>query len=264
MVFQPHAEALDEQCPSLDGAKGGDKQVEQDINALKSPDLKARVEAADRLGGRCQRRSVPPLLTMLKEDKEPLGRAAAVKALGRLGDPDSIDPLREAIADPAWEVRLELGRALCSFQVHRASYDVLNQLVNPTVVAAGEAGDLYARCQGILAVNQLRDVNFSRKSVHFLFFFLDSPEVSDPSRKEMAIATLYELKKTRNGPHELVGILKQNLNPVYRIKAAEWLGRLGITSAEEALNEAAANDRDVRVRGAAVQALAQLKLESGK
>ncbi|MEP7271345.1 MAG: HEAT repeat domain-containing protein [Acidobacteriota bacterium] len=260
--FQIQAPILYEQCASLE-AGGQSKEFDQELGKLKSADLKTRSEAAERLAGRCEGRAVAPLLTMLREDKDALGRAAAARALGKLGDREAIDPMREAIADPAWEVRLAIGPALSSFQVHRASYDVLNQLVNPNSMTVIDEGDLYARCQAVLAVNQLRDVNFSRKSVHFLFFFLDNE--TNPVYKEMALATLTELKNTRNGPHEFVGVLKQNLNPLYRIKAADWIGRLGIASGEEALIETAANDRDPRVRDAASAALVKLKqLSSGK
>lgn len=262
--LRPKAEPLYEQCPSLDAGKLSNRQVEQSIGALKSADLKVRVAAADQLGTFCDGRAVEPLLSLIKLEKEAAVRAAAVRALGRLGAPESIDPLREMIADPAWQVRVEVGRSLCSFQVHRASYDVLNQLLNANIVTVSEPGELYARCQAILAVNQLRDVNFSRKSIHFLFYFLDSPAGNEPQYRAMANATLEELKNTRNGPHELVGVLKQNLNPVFRLKAAEWLGRLGISSGEEALAEAATDDRDPRVREAAAKSLAQLKHASAK
>lgn len=262
--FQPKVEPLYEQCASLDASKLAGKQVEQSIVALKSADLKVRVEAADQLGTSCDGRAVEPLLSLIRQEKEIAVRAAAVRALGRLGAPESIDPLREMIADPAWQVRLEVGRSLCSFQVHRASYDVLNQLVNPNATTVSELGDLYARCQAILSINQLRDVNFSRKSVHFLFYFLDSPAGNDSAYRAMANATLHELKNTRNGSHELVGILKQNLNPVFRLKAVEWIGLLGIASGAEALSEAATDDRDPRVRDAAAKALAQLKQASAR
>ena len=102
-----------------------------DIESLKSAEVDIRIQAAERLAHSCDRRAVLPLTRMLKDDKSPLARAAASQALGQLGDRETIDPLLEAIVDPDWQVRAQVGRALCSFQVHRASYDVLNTLVNP-------------------------------------------------------------------------------------------------------------------------------------
>jgi HEAT repeat protein len=261
--FKPHTEALYEQCAALSKAKSK-PAAEADIAALGSPDAAKRVAAAGRLAGACDSHAVAPLLKMLKEDKDIPARAAAAIALGKLGDQEAIDPLREAIADPAWQVRLEVGRSLCSFQVHRGSYDVLNVLVNPQATTVNDLGDLYARCQSILAINQLRDVNFSRKALHFLFYFPDLPVGTNAAYRDLANATLAELKNTRNGPHEFVGILKQNLNPVFRVRAAEWIGRLGIMSGEEALTDAAENDLDRHVRDAAAKALGQLKQAQSK
>ena len=259
--FKPRAEALYQQCESLDKGTADAQSLIRDIESLKSADVNMRIQAAERLAGSCDRRAVLPLTGMLKNDKSPLARAAASQALGQLGDREMIDPLLEAIADPDWQVRAQVGRALCSFQVHRASYDVLNTLVNPLNTPLGDEGDLFARCQGILVINQLHDVNFSRKAVQLLLGFLD---LDKPAMREIAVATMYELKKTRNGPHELNGLLKQSLIPDFRIKAAQWLGRLGIEGGREALVQAAANDRDPAVRDAATAALAQLKSAENK
>ncbi len=262
-TLRPHAEPLFEQCQSLDVRRPSTALV-SDLSTVKSAEVKARIEAVERLAQSCDRRAVVPLVEVMKFDKEATARAAAVRALGRLGDRDSVDALLGAIDDSPWQVRLELGRALCSFQVHRASYDVLNRLASPANKKIDGIEDLYVRCQAILAVNQLRDVNFSRKAVSFLQTMSEDSELQSPAEREMVLEATRELKNTRNGPHEFVGILKQNLNPVYRIWAAEWIGRLGIRSGEEPLTEAAANDRDLRVRGAAAKALAQLKQSTGQ
>ena len=259
--FKPQAEALYQQCESLDKGTAAAQSLTADIESLKSAEVNMRIQAAERLAHSCDRRAVSALTRMLKDGKSALARAAASKALGQLGDREAIDPLLEAIADSDWQVRAQVGRALCSFQVHRASYDVLNSLVNPLNTPLGDESDLFARCQGILVINQLHDVNFSRKAVQLLFGFLD---LDKPAMREIAVATMYELKKTRNGPHELNGLLKQSLIPGFRIKAAQWLGRLAIEGGREALVEAAAHDRDPGVRDAAAAALAQLNSADNK
>jgi HEAT repeat protein len=191
-------------------------------------------------------------LIELLRDEEAEVRAAAVEALGRLGDEAALEPLIMALADPDWRVRAGLGHALCSFEVERASQAALNVLVNPGSRGILDEGDLRARCQGILAINQLRDVRFSRKAIIFLFQFLDHER--EPYRR-IAEQTAMEVRHTRNGYHELVAILQQHNYPAFRRKAASWLGRFGIEAARPALAEAARSDPDPEVRRLATAAL---------
>lgn len=255
-LFIPRAEPLYEQCQSLDGGSISAKEMTRHIQALKSTDTKTRIQAIELLARSCDRRATAPLVVVVREDKDLLVRIAAIKALGHLGDRESIDPLLELVEDTNWQVRAELSRTLASFQVHRASYDVLNRLANPPAQPLADEGDMLARCQAILIVNQLREVSFSRKALYFLFSFLED---ENPKFRQLAAAAMSELIKTRNGVHELIGTLKQHENPHLRIKAAYWLGQLQIESGRDILTEAAANDRDARVREVAAQALAKLK-----
>ena len=59
------------------------------------------------------------LLKTLRVDQDPLVRAATVRALGKLGDPKTIEPLQDAIADSDSRVTGELGKTLCSFQAYK-------------------------------------------------------------------------------------------------------------------------------------------------
>ncbi len=104
--------------------------------------------------------------------------------------------------------------------------------------------------------NQLRDVRFSRKAIGFLFTFLD---YEDEKLRQIAEETALELKNTRNDFRELIGILKQHNYPVFRRKAAYYLGKYNIEEARSALAEAAAGDRDASVRKAAKAALEAIK-----
>jgi HEAT repeat protein len=235
-------------------AKGS--RVASDLKDLASSAAEARRAAAARLAQTCDRQATAPLLALARDDRDPLVRVAAVEALGVIGDPAAIDPLIEMISDPDYRVRIALARTLCSFQTWRASYAVLNTLVNPLNRELTDANDMRSRGAGILAVNQLRDIIFSRKAVTFLLEFIDHP---DPPTRAAADETLHELMKTKNGPSEIVGIFKQNNYPPFRIKAAMVIGRLGIERGRAALEEAAAGDRDPRVRAAASEALAKFK-----
>jgi hypothetical protein len=190
------------------------------------------------------------------KDNEWSVRLAAVEALAQLGDRQSVEILTEMVNDPDWRVRAVLGRALCSFQFYPSNNAALNVLVNPGDRKITEEGDLRARCLGILAVNQLRDVRFSRKAIGFLFSFLDHP---NENFRVIAAETAMELKGTRNGYHELIGILKQHNFPDFRRKAAYWLGRFQMEEARAALAEASVGDRDPGVQKAASEALASMK-----
>jgi HEAT repeat protein len=101
-------------------------------------------------------------------------------------------------------------------------------------------------------VNQLRDVRFSRKAISFLFVFQDHEL---PEFRRIAEETGLELRHTRNGYHELSGILKQHAIPDFRRKAAYWLGKFGTEEARAVLQEAAATDKDPGVQKAAQDAL---------
>jgi HEAT repeat protein len=252
------AQALYEQCEVL--AASAKPEVERHLAALKDKDAQVRIKAASELAKTCEQRAVAPLISLLK-DADPLARVAAVEALGQLGDRAAVEPLIAAISDEDWRVRLALGRSLASFQYYEASYAALNALGNPQGEKVKDEGDMRARCAALIAVNQLRDVRFSRKAVTILFGFLDDER--EPLRR-IAEQAMFELKNTRNGYHELIGILKQHNSPAFREKAAYWLGRLGIQAARSALGQASVGDRDPRVQQVAKDALALLKESGGQ
>jgi HEAT repeat protein len=226
------------------------------ITVLKDKDSQKRTKAAQMLAKSCDSRATNPLLSAVRSDEDISVRVAAVEALGQLGDQEAIDPLIEAVEGADWQVRLAMTRTLASFQVYRANNATLNVLTNPGDKKITEEGDLRVRCQGILEVNQMRDVRFSRKAIGFLFLFLDH---ENPEFRRIARETAMALKDTRNGFHELVGILKQHNYPEFRRKAAQWLGKFNIEDARPALEEAAASDRDSNVKQAAQDALAAMK-----
>jgi HEAT repeat protein len=250
---QIRALPLYESCQALVDNKNSTPAA---IAALKDRDSQKRIKAAESLANACDSRATNPLLAVIRDDSDVLVRVAAVEALGQLGDQQAIDPLIEVIESSDWRVRVALARTLVSFQVYRSSNAVLNVLSNPGDKKVTEEGDLRARCQGILQVNQLRDVRFSRKAVGFLFLFLDH---ENQEFRRIARETAMELKGTRNGYHELLGILKQANFPDFRRKAAYWLGKFNIEETRSALEEAAASDRDSMVRQAAQDALAAMK-----
>jgi HEAT repeat protein len=247
---------LIEQCPELKTAAGSaTDETGRAIAEAKDSDSRNRIQAAVKLGQSCDQRAVAALLDALK-DTEPDVRIAAVEALGHLGDRSTIDPLIEMIRDKDWHVRMAVGRALCSFQAQTASYAALNQLVSNLDRPVADEGDMRARCATVLAINQLRTVNFSRKAILFLYGFMTDER---PALREIAEKTALELPKTRNGVHELIGLLKIANTPDVKRRTATLVGRTGLQDAVPVLEEIAATDRDATVRQSATDALAMLK-----
>jgi len=247
---------LIEQCPELKSTAGNDTdETARSVAGVKDSNPGSRKLAILKLGQSCDRRAVAPLLESLK-DPDAEVRTAAVEALGRLGDRSAIDPLIEMIRDPDWKVRTAVGRALCSFQAQTSSYAALNQLVSNLDRPVSDEGDMRARCATVLAINQLRTVNFSRKAILFLYSFMTDER---PALREIAEKTALELPKTRNGAHELIGLLKISNTPDVKRRTAMLVGRAGLQDAVPVLEEIAAGDRDASVRQSATEALAMLK-----
>jgi HEAT repeat protein len=149
-------------------------------------------------------------------------------------------------------VRFSVGVALCAFQKANASVVALNRLTLLPSDAPVTEGDLRARLHTAIQINQLRDASFSRKPFQYLFSLM---EHENPQFRAMLNETMQALKQTRNAQYELIGILKQNLNPNFRRKAAYWLGQLKIEKGRWQLKEAAEDDADESVRKAAAEAL---------
>mgnify|MGYP001009378059 CR=1 FL=1 len=248
--------ALYEQCQSLTESAANTDAIAKAAAALKGADAKKRQEALQTLVKSCDPRAGEALLGALRNEDATV-RVAVVEALGKLGSQDAIDPMIEALqTDQDARVRAALGLALGSFNVHRARNAALNVLVNTGGAKVTDEAEMRARCFGVLVVNQMRDVRFSRKAISFLFDFLDN---ADPKLRALAETTAAELQHTRNGVHELIGILQQHNFPDFRRKAAYWLGQWGAAEARDALQQAALGDRDASVQQVAKAALAKLK-----
>lgn len=243
-----------EQCPALKAGTTNDDHVARAIAALKDKDAPTRAQAAQQLSQACDSRAVEPLIDAL-QDADPQVRIAAITALGKLGDTNAVQPLAELIPDQDWRVRMALVSALASFKTFRARNQVLNGIANPSGADISDEDDMRVRAAAILTVNQLQDVQYSRKAILFVYNLLNSPHA--PIRK-LAEQTMFELKHTRNAATELAAILKNDHNPELRRWAALWIGKLGMDSNRELLQTAAANDADPGVRQTAADALKQL------
>lgn len=243
-----------DQCQELKPGTATDDTVAKAISALKSQDVKARTQAAQQLGQACDSRAIDPLIDALL-DKEAAVRIATVEALGKLGDPNSVQPMIEIAHDPDLRVRMTLISSFASFKTFLARNAVVNHIANPNAEDIADESDVRVRCAAILTACQLKDVSHSRKSILFLYGFLNSQHATT---RKLAEQTLLELKNTRNGATEMGAILKQSNDPMLRRWAATWIGKAGLEGARAALQEAATNDADGAVRQLAAESLKQL------
>jgi len=241
-----------EQCQAL--TAGTDDGVAKSIAALKSQDAKVRAQAAKQLSKSCDSRAVDPLIDALKDSDMDV-RIAIVEALGKLGDPNSVEFLINVIGSSDWRTRLTLIGALASFKTFLARNAVLNQIANPNGADITDETDMRTRCVAILTVCEMKDVYYSRKSILFLYGFLQSKH---ENIRKLAEQTLMELKNSRNGASEMAAILRQSNDPSLRRWAATWIGKIGLEGARDALQQAATNDADTSVRQLATESLKQL------
>ena len=217
-----------------------------------------KIRIARTLGDSCNKNATAHLLDLIA-DKDPEVRIAAVEALGKLGDPEAVEPLNNLSADPDWRVRFVTGSELCRFSKYRASYGALNYFASSMVDADNPSeGAMLARLQTVLTVNQLLDSSYSRKTLRFMYAYLD---LKDPKYRKMAEDTMRLLKDSKNFSIEMVGEMKQALNPNFRKVSAYWLGELQIERGRDVLANAAANDPDPEVKRIAAEALKKLPPE---
>ncbi len=124
------------------------------LEALKSPSFIIRKEAVTRLGGFKDRKTVEPLISILKNLDESVSiRAAAISSLNALRDERAAPALREALNDSNSAIRLQAIAALSSIKdakaVTKLSEMVENQLETDVIRAAavtalGNIGDPFS------------------------------------------------------------------------------------------------------------------------
>jgi HEAT repeat protein len=251
---RPQRKYLYPTCAMLSSDK---PEIARQIEQLQDKDVTVREKMARQLGSSCDQRAVAPLITLLS-DADAKVRVAAVESLAKLNDRSAGPPMIEMaeLKEKDWSVRAVLGQALATFQYYAAGYAALNAVANPGADPVRSVDEIKARCNAILAVNEMTDVRFSRKATLFLFRFRS--EITDPELKKIVDETLMKLGETRNGIHELRGIFKQDRFPENRVNAAYWLGQIGAESARGLLTEASIGDSNAKVRQTAKEALALL------
>jgi hypothetical protein len=89
--------------------------------ALADSDLRVRVQALIVLARLKDKRSVPPVVRVLLRDRSASCRALAAAALGAIGDPRAIVPLKRRVTDPARRVRRQVKLALARLARRQSS-----------------------------------------------------------------------------------------------------------------------------------------------
>jgi len=125
-------------------AGGADKLV----NDLRSSNPAVREEAARRLGDSKDPAAVEPLIVILKKDKDRSVRWSAEDALVNIGGP-AVEPLIKMLNDDSWRVRRRAVRTLGKIRDPRS--------IEPLVASMKTDGDCYVRKSAARAIGEIDD-----------------------------------------------------------------------------------------------------------
>ncbi len=152
------------------------------VEALDSPDLDVRRDAAEALGRLGNKRAVEPLIKALG-DPNFCVREHAAEALGRLGDKRAVEPLIKALGDPDSYVRRDATEALGRLGDKRAVEPLINRLSD---------SDSNIRSNAAQALGRLGD----KRAVKLLINKLSDPD-PDSNIRSNAAQALKELNATK-------------------------------------------------------------------
>jgi HEAT repeat protein len=207
------------------------------------------------------------LLLELLRDEGPEMRRTAVESLGKIGDPQTADPMLPLIHDPTAIVReasvLAMGRVKAT-ATHEVIGLLTQALEDPTelvrqaaVVAIGDIEPGFQLLQPVIRLLQSSDVTIKRAVVK-AFLQIDASQLipalvaagGDPDAevRQGIVAAVGEWGGGAVSPW-LRERLAQDPSPGVRAEAAYRLGMLSDPDTKAALEEAVAKDTDSGVRG---------------
>lgn len=262
-------------APQESGAKG-EEAFKKAIARLKSPDPAERAAAADEMGRRGYRfRKVisDTLRPLLLSDPDSIVRAAAGRALGRLGAREAVPELTKALKDKTSEVRVVAAAALWRLP-DPSAVPALLECVNDkdkavrewSALALGVAADGRATAELIrllgdperqvrlAAVRSLGRIN-QKDGLKPLVTYLSSGKRDDEEKEEVvnALAGIDAPERTSALLEVLAAAAKDEKLRLHVVLA---LGKMGDTSALPTLRKAGQRDESKSVRDAATQAYA--------
>ena len=259
----------------------GEEALKKALARLKAPEPAERVSAADELGKRGQRfrhAISDALRPMLASDPEPVVRAAAGRALGRLVAREAVPELIAALGDRAAEVRVVAAAALWRLPDPAAVPALLTCAsdADPVVrewsaLALGVAADPRAapvlvrllsdpqRAVQLAAVRSLGRVRRAEALAPLVKYLKDAKR--DEEEKDEAVNAIVSLDGGERQFALLELLAAPGIDARQRVRLSLALGKVGDAAAIEALRSLS-RDKAASVREAAKHALADLQKRS--
>lgn len=263
--------------PHEDASKArGEEAFKKATERLKSPQAAERAAAANEMGRRGYRfrKEIGELLRpLLRADPEPAVRAAAGRALGRLGSREAVPDLIAALGDTSADVRVVAAAALWRLPDPAATAPLLERVKDPdravrewSALALGVIGDKRAvpelvrllsdpeRAVRLAAVRSLGRVGDAEGIDPVVSYVRNGKR--DQEEKEEAVAAVASMKGDGRVPALLSLLEAAENDPAQQIRILTALGQVGGTQAMPALRKHATGG-PAEVRAAANKAIAE-------
>lgn len=257
----------------------GEEAFREALTALKSPKAEERAAAADEMGRRGYRfreEIAGALRPILINDPESVVRAAAGRALGRLGAREAVPELVKALSDKSAEVRVVAAAALWRLP-DPSAVPVLLERVEDTdkavrewsALALGVAGDARAvpaliellddseRSVRLAAVRSLGRLNHPDALKPLNAYVLGKEKRDEEERAEVvnSIASISGSQRVVTLMEQLEGMGRDSRQRMLIVMA---LGKVGDSQALPVLRKLSQRDSTRAVRDAATQAYAEV------
>jgi HEAT repeat protein len=259
-----------------DSKNKGDEAFRKATDRLKAKDPNERAAAANEMGRRGYRfrREIAELLRpLLRSDPEPVVRAAAGRALGRLGVREAVPDLVAALGDASADVRVVAAAALWRLPDPSATAPLLEHVKDAdkavrewSALALGVIGDKRAvpemvrllgdpeRSVRLAAVRSLGRIG-DPEGLEPVTKYLRTGK-RDTEERDEGIAAIVSIKGDR-GP-ALLSLLEAAEDAEQQVRVIVALGKVGTTQVLPALRKKATGGSAGEVRDAANRAIAEI------
>jgi HEAT repeat protein len=260
----------------------GEEAFAQAIEQLKSTEALVRAQAADEMGRRGYRlrKEIAAILRpLLREDAEPVVRAAAGRALGRLGVREAVPDLIGALADKSADVRVVAAAALWRLPDPSAVPALLERCKDSeaaarewSALALGVIGDRKAVAQLVsLLDDSVRSVRLAAVrslgrvgdpvAIKPLLGYLSAPQRDDEEKDEVinSLASIHSPERV----HALVQLLSAEHDDTQKIRLIMALGQVGDAPVIPRLKRHTESGQPSAVRNAATEAIASVQQRVG-
>lgn len=269
--------AEDAAVPVVESKAKGDEAFKKAADRLKAKDANERAAAANEMGRRGYRfrHEIAELLRpLLRSDPEPLVRAAAGRALGRLGTRDAVPDLVKALSDASADVRVVAAAALWRLPDPSATEPLLERVKDAdkavrewSALALGVIGDKRAvpemvrllgdpeRSVRLAAVRSLGRIG-DPDGLEPISRYLRTGK-HDTEEKDESIAAVVSIKGDGRTATLLVLLEAADGDLEQQVRAIAALGKVGTAQALPVLRKRATTGAP-EVRDAANRAVAEL------